>query len=305
MALTTIPQSGYGPSAMQFDASDKLLSSTIETGEGSVRYWATCAPGVRTRTLLVCGLGLPWYLLAPLASTLREDSIILELPGTARIAAPRSGYCMATVRAMLAQACRGLGIEPSCVIGHSLGAVVAAEIVQENSWTLHDLVVLCPPGETLLGLLQQRNVPRDTEAMFAAIGILGMALSTYTSKRLLGLALSVGRPVNPVLRYCFASPNRLAPRDLRRLASTFEPAPVSTTFRQAKHTDVSAALDAIQARRRIALFGQQDLLVPRSNAEAFATQHKGWQTLVVAPAGHWLPFEHPEIVNDSLSLTSE
>lgn len=297
MSLETIECRSYGPTSSQIDGARRLVHGSVHTDEGLLAYWAARPPGATTDILLLPGLGCPWFLMAPLAVATGQKCLIPALPGTSGTGMPTSGYTLHGVLRMIEEACQSLGVSPTAVIGHSLGALVASALTRAAPWNVNDLILICPPGETLQEVLgsERAGVPFAAK-LYAALGLLGMAASTKLPSWLAQGALTWRARYNPILRYCFAAPARLPERHLRHLMSTMTPGPIVETLKQARTTDTAAVIRSSEARRRIAVYGERDPLVPARDAAAFAGQNKDWQTLLMSPAAHWLPFEHPNFI---------
>jgi pimeloyl-ACP methyl ester carboxylesterase len=209
----------YGPARHDVNVAGTLVESSVCTEEGQVTYWATAPPGPKTDVLLIPGLGCPWFLMAPLAVATGHKCLIFALPGTSGTDLPSSGYTLEGVRRMMQQACERLGVFPTTLIGHSLGAIVASSLLSDPSFQVARVLLLCPPGETLHQLLRNGGVDVPLGARLqAALGLLGMVTSTRMPSWLTHLVLTSAPRYNPVLRYCFADAARLSERDLRRLA---------------------------------------------------------------------------------------
>lgn len=297
VSLQQVRCDAYGPARHDVNVADTLVKGFIRTEEGLVAYWATAPPGPGTDTLLLPGLGCPWFLMAPLAVATGRKCLIFALPGTSGTDLPASGYTLDGVGRMMKQACERLEVSPSALIGHSLGALVASSLLSDCSFPANRVLLLCPPGETLHQVLrgEEMGVPLGARLQ-ASLGLLGMIASTHMPSWLAQLVLTSAPRYNPVLRYCFADAGRLSERDLHKLAREMTAGPVLETLKQARGTDTREIVQSVKAPCRIAVFADRDPLIPVRDAAAFTDKNKGWHSFLVSPGAHWLPFEHPRCI---------
>jgi pimeloyl-ACP methyl ester carboxylesterase len=169
----------------------------------------------------------------------------------------------------------GLGLDAVAVVGHSFGAMIAAEIAAHFPRRVSRLVLLAP-----FGLWNERHPVADIFAYpYAQLDDLlwhdakardAFAKPASDANDIQATAdqmIKLVQSLTAITKFVWPIPDRGLRRRLPRIAC---PA--------------------------LAVFGAQDGIVPPSYADDFAAGLRHGRTAVVADAGHMLPYEQPNAV---------
>jgi len=164
----------------------------------------------------------------------------------------------------------GLGLESVPVIGHSFGAMVAAELAAKNPERVSKLVLMCPIG------LWREDAPIPNWMLITP----GSDLPKYL----------LHDPHGPLAKEVSDVPDtELQMRMIWSIAATGKfawPVPDKGLKRR---------IHRIQAPTLV-LWGKQDRLVPVSYAQEFGRRIHGARVELIDRAGHLFPAEYPELV---------
>ena len=156
------------------------------------------------------------------------------------------------------------------VIGHSFGAMVAAELAANNPERVSKLVLMCPIG------LWREDAPIPNWML--------MTPSSDLQKQLMH------DPDGPLAQEMFGVPD--TELQLRMIWST----PGTGKFAwPVPDRGLKQRMHYIQAPTMV-LWGRQDKLVPVRYAEEFSRRIPGAKVTVIDQAGHLFPAEHPDRV---------
>jgi pimeloyl-ACP methyl ester carboxylesterase len=168
-----------------------------------------------------------------------------------------------------------LGLARVHLIGHSFGAMIAAELAAHFPRRVERLVLLAP-----IGLWDDRYPVADIFALpytqmddilwhdqAARTAFAKPAASEADVKSAADQMINLARSLTAVTKFVWPIPDRGLRRRLRRIAPP-----------------------------TLALFGAEDAVVPSRYAEDFAAALPSGATALVAGAGHMLPYEKPNQV---------
>ena len=225
------------------------------------------------------------------------DAVVRRLGRAETIASTRPGWTAGTrplglegnARAALADL-DARGIDRAVVVGHSLGAAVAAWLAAGQPERVAALVLVAPAANlaALYPLDRWLAAPVVGElASAVTVGSLGMGLTLAPLRRRIAqysgidegyLRVARRTALRPSSWRTYASEQRTLVRDLpelqRRLATITAP----TTI----------------------LAGERDRIVPPRAARELARQIPGARLVIRARAGHLLPHRAPELVADAI-----
>ena len=220
-----------------------------------VRYRET---GAGDPLVLVHGLAGSWRWWRPVVPALAERYrvLVVDLPRFAAF----GGFGPADAAELLASFLDRLALRRIRLAGHSLGALVAAELAARRPERIHRLALLSPAGVPGRG------------------GLLGQALPLLATLRATGPSLAAA-----------------AVRD----AATAGPASLLRGARYAVYTDLRRELRAIAAPTLL-LWGERDTLVPPRLAEEWRRELRAADVVVVPGAGHVPMFDAPAEVAEAL-----
>lgn len=152
----------------------------VALGDGAVLRVRSCGPARAPTLVLLHGIGSGSASWLPCALALAPDHQVIawDAPGYGGStplpeAAPRAEAYAARLEAALA----ALGVERCLLVGHSLGAIVAAAHAQAHPARLAGLVLLCPaggygaPGQEA----ERERVRHERLSALQALGIAGLA----------------------------------------------------------------------------------------------------------------------------------
>jgi pimeloyl-ACP methyl ester carboxylesterase len=229
-----------------------------------------------------------------------ERVIAALKPGTIAIAINRPGWDGASepmdLAGNAAAALRSLdarGIERATIVGHSLGAAIAAWLAALHPDRVRALVLASPAAnqDALSALDRLLAAPvAGYLATVAALAGVGLALTASPLRRLAADGLSIDE------HYLKAASRRL-----------LEPASwrAHLVEQRALINDLPALeqqLPRISAPTTI-LVGIGDRIVPVASARHLATQIPGAQLKLVRAAGHLLPQRHPRLLAAAIAAT--
>ncbi|HYG95158.1 MAG TPA: alpha/beta hydrolase [Nocardioides sp.] len=189
---------------------------------------------------------------------------------------------------------------PVVLAGHSVGGMALTAIPEERP----DLL------PRIAGLLLVSTSCGDLHRVTLGLPEVGPALRDRlpfvlaTRARLLSRSKRQRFPVierHVARRFLFGEPKR--PRDVGHVVDQLincPPETMSGLFKDMMLHDRVGTLSAFDDIPTTILVGRRDLLTPPSHARALSRGIRGARLLVAPDAGHYLPFERPQLVTDEL-----
>lgn len=246
--------------------------------------------------VLLHGLGGAGSMWVPVAERLagRRRILIPDLLGFGRSPWPDAEYSvddhLAALEAMLAE--HGLRQGPLDIAGHSLGAILAAELAARNLGRVRRLALVSLP------YFRSETEARDH---VARMGILArLTVAGHPLARLLCRGMCALRPA---LRSLAPRVAPHVPADVARDALMHDFTSYSRSLRSVivDHRP-DAALRKLAGGPVLLLHGGADRSAPLENVRTLVRSVPEWGLEVVASGGHYLPLERPGRVAQLLDM---
>jgi pimeloyl-ACP methyl ester carboxylesterase len=211
----------------------------------------------------------------------RAETIAISRPGWDGNSPPAGldGNVAAALRALDAA-----GVRRATVVGHSLGAAVAASLAARDAARVDGLVLVAPAANeaSLLALDRWLATPvAGYLGSVAALAGLGLALSAAPVRRRIAADLALDdrylqaaarRLLSPAAWRAFAAEQRALVHDLPALEATLGHISAPTTV----------------------VAGTADRIVPVAAARRLTTQIADAELVLLEQAGHLIPQQHPD-----------
>jgi pimeloyl-ACP methyl ester carboxylesterase len=197
---------------------------------------------------------------------------------------------------------------PLILLGHSMGGMTVMSLAHQRPELFADRVIGIGLISTSAGGLDQLDLGLAGVGRFAvrnapsAVKLLARRPGLVARSRKLGNDLET----MVVRRYSFGSavPRRLVEFAARMIAETR--LEVISDFLPTFSThDKREALAAMSDAEVLVMVGDRDLLIPAAQSEEIARRLPGAEHVLVRDAGHLLPLEHPDLVNDHVDWLIE
>jgi pimeloyl-ACP methyl ester carboxylesterase len=205
--------------------------------------------------------------------------IRLDLPGFGLTGAhPAQDYSEATDVAILTHFVDKLGLNQFSVIGHSMGGKMAWALAASQPERVQALVLMAPDGFPEL-----KDIGSKPYEVPAIMGLIQYFLPKYF----------VQKSIEPA----FADPQMLNETLVNRYHDMLRAPGVRGAIldrsNQTIYTDPVPRLKKIKAPTLL-LWGEQDQMIPSSNAQSYAVVLRHSSTVVVPKLGHLLQEEQPD-----------
>jgi pimeloyl-ACP methyl ester carboxylesterase len=205
--------------------------------------------------------------------------IRLDLPGFGLTGAhPAQDYSEATDVAILTHFVDKLGLNQFSVIGHSMGGKMAWALAASQPERVQALVLMAPDGFPEL-----KDIGSKPYEVPAIMGLIQYFLPKYF----------VQKSIEPA----FADPQMLNEALVNRYYDMLRAPGVRGAIldrsNQTIYTDPVPRLKKIKAPTLL-LWGEQDQMIPSSNAQSYAVVLRHSSTVVVPKLGHLLQEEQPD-----------
>lgn len=206
--------------------------------------------------------------------------ISLDLPGFGLTGAvPSKDYSERQDIATLRHFVNQLGVSTFSIVGHSLGGKIAWSLAADQPYRVKALVLMAPDGFTPAE--QWGTKPYEVPAV---MGLMKYALPKYM--------------VRQVLDTAFFDPTWLTSPMVNRyhdmLRAPGVRAAILDRADQTVNTDPRSRLKQIQAQTLL-LWGENDAMIPSSNASSYAAVLGQSQTVVLPKLGHVIQEEQPDL----------
>lgn len=205
--------------------------------------------------------------------------IRLDLPGFGLTGAhPAQDYSEATDLAILTHFVNKLGLNQFSVIGHSMGGKMAWSLAASQPDRVQALVLMAPDG-----FPEVKDIGSKPYEVPAIMGLIQYFLPKYL----------VQKSMEPA----FADPHMLNEALVNRYYDMLRAPGVRGAIldrsNQTIYTDPVPRLQKIRAPTLL-LWGEQDQMIPSSNAQSYAGVLLNSSTIVVPKLGHLLQEEQPD-----------
>ena len=239
---------------------DGRTSKVFRTGHGPVLVWLHGPHGVRGHDPVIAELAKRNSIVAPLAPGFADHVELDEIRDVHELALHYDDVLDA------------LGLEAVTLVGHSFGAMVAAEVAAHFPRRVARLVLISP-----IGLWLDANPLPD---MFAVPYMNIDSVLWKSGKRIPEMADPADEPNSPVERQVAIA------QALTTVAKFVWPLP---------DRGLSRRLPRIKAQTLV-IAGAEDRFVTEPYVEAFGRHIPGARTAIVPDAAHMVPYEQPAAV---------
>ena len=206
--------------------------------------------------------------------------IRLDLPGFGLTGpSPVNDYSEEKDVATLTHFVDKLGIDELSVIGHSMGGKMAWTFAADQGPRVKALVLMAPDGYP-----QAEDIGSRPYAMPAVMGLMKFFLPKYL----------VRKSLEPAFFDATALDERLVERYHDMLRAPGVRGAILERGQQTIYTDPVPRLKRITAPTLL-LWGQDDLMIPSSNAQRYAGVLADSQTVLLPNLGHLLQEEQPQL----------
>jgi len=205
--------------------------------------------------------------------------IRLDLPGFGLTgASPANDYSEEKDLAILTHFADKLGLEKFSIIGHSMGGKMAWTLAASQPERVQALVLMAPDG-----FPEAKDIGTKPYEVPAVTGLIKYFLPKYL----------VRKSIEPA----FAEADALSDARVNRYYDMLRAPGVRATIlersNQTIYTDPVPRLKAIKAPTLL-IWGEQDQMIPSTNAKSYASVLSNSTTVLVPKLGHLLQEEQPE-----------
>ena len=273
----------WAPDLERAELEKRYFSSSpqiIDVGDLKVYYKETGPQGAPA-LLLLHGFGSSlqawdeWSL--KLEQTYRV--IRLDLPGFGLTgASPANDYSEEKDLAILTHFTDKLGLEKFSVVGHSMGGKMAWSLAASQPERVQALVLMAPDG-----FPQAKDIGTKPYEVPAITGLIKYFLPKYL----------VRKSIEPAFAQADALNDALVNRYFDMLRAPGVRGAILERSNQTIYTDPVPRLKAIRAPTLL-IWGEQDQMIPKTNAQSYAHVLSNSTTVLVPKLGHLLQEEQPE-----------
>jgi pimeloyl-ACP methyl ester carboxylesterase len=206
--------------------------------------------------------------------------IRLDLPGFGLTGpSPLHDYSEANDLATLTHFVDKLGVSSFSVIGHSMGGKMAWGLAAAKPDRVKALVLMAPDG-----FAQAKDIGTKPYAMPSIMGVIKFSLPK----------ILVRKSIEPAFYDATALSDRLVDRYYDMLRAPGVRAAILERANQTIYTDPVPRLKQITAPTLL-VWGEQDQMIPSSNAQSYAEVLANSKTVLLPKLGHLAQEEQPEI----------
>ncbi len=206
--------------------------------------------------------------------------IRLDLPGFGLTGpSPLHDYSEANDLATLTHFVDKLGVSSFSVIGHSMGGKMAWGLAAAKPDRVKALVLMAPDG-----FAQAKDIGTKPYAMPSIMGVIKFSLPK----------ILVRKSIEPAFYDATALSDRLVDRYYDMLRAPGVRAAILERANQTIYTDPVPRLKQITAPTLL-VWGEQDQMIPSSNAQSYAAVLANSKTVLLPKLGHLAQEEQPEI----------
>jgi pimeloyl-ACP methyl ester carboxylesterase len=205
--------------------------------------------------------------------------IRLDLPGFGLTgASPANDYSEEKDLAILTHFVDKLGLEKFSVVGHSMGGKMAWSLAASQPERVQALVLMAPDG-----FPETKDIGTKPYEVPAIMGIIKYVLPKYL----------VRKSIEPAFSDADALNDALVNRYFDMLRAPGVRGAILERSNQTIYTDPVPRLKAIKAPTLL-IWGEQDQMIPSTNAQSYANVLSNSTTVLVPKLGHLLQEEQPE-----------
>ena len=205
--------------------------------------------------------------------------IRLDLPGFGLTgASPDHDYSEEKDLAILTHFANKLGLDKFSVIGHSMGGKMAWSLAAAQPDRVQALVLMAPDG-----FPETKDIGTKPYEVPAIMGLIKYVLPKYL----------VRKSIEPAFAEADALNDALVNRYYDMLRAPGVRGAILERSNQTIYTDPVPRLKAIKAPTLL-IWGEQDQMIPSTNAQSYATVLSNSTTVLIPKLGHLLQEEQPE-----------
>lgn len=205
--------------------------------------------------------------------------IRLDLPGFGLTgASPDHDYSEEKDLAILTHFANKLGLDKFSVIGHSMGGKMAWSLAAAQPDRVQALVLMAPDG-----FPETKDIGTKPYEVPAIMGLIKYVLPKYL----------VRKSIEPAFAEADALNDALVNRYFDMLRAPGVRGAILERSNQTIYTDPVPRLKAIKAPTLL-IWGEQDQMIPSTNAQSYANVLSNSTTVLVPKLGHLLQEEQPE-----------
>jgi len=205
--------------------------------------------------------------------------IRLDLPGFGLTgASPANDYSEEKDLAILTHFADKLGLEKFSVVGHSMGGKMAWSLAASQPERVQALVLMAPDG-----FPETKDIGTKPYEVPAIMGIIKYVLPKYL----------VRKSIEPAFSDADALNDALVNRYFDMLRAPGVRGAILERSNQTIYKDPVPRLKAIKAPTLL-IWGEQDQMIPSTNAQSYANVLSNSTTVLVPKLGHLLQEEQPE-----------
>ena len=205
--------------------------------------------------------------------------IRLDLPGFGLTgASPANDYSEEKDLATLTHFADKLGLEKFSVMGHSMGGKMAWSLAASQPERVQALVLMAPDG-----FPQAKDIGTKPYEVPAVMGLIKYVFPKYL----------VRKSIEPAFSDADALNDALVNRYFDMLRAPGVRGAILNRSNQTIYTDPVPRLKAIKAPTLL-IWGEQDQMIPSTNAQSYAHVLSNSTTVIVPKLGHLLQEEQPD-----------
>jgi pimeloyl-ACP methyl ester carboxylesterase len=205
--------------------------------------------------------------------------IRLDLPGFGLTgASPTNDYSEEKDLATLTHFADKLGLEKFSVMGHSMGGKMAWSLAASQPERVQALVLMAPDG-----FPETKDIGTKPYEVPAVMGLIKYVFPKYL----------VRKSIEPAFSDADALNDALVNRYFDMLRAPGVRGAILNRSNQTIYTDPVPRLKAIKAPTLL-IWGEQDQMIPSTNAQSYANVLSNSTTVIVPKLGHLLQEEQPE-----------
>jgi pimeloyl-ACP methyl ester carboxylesterase len=205
--------------------------------------------------------------------------IRLDLPGFGLTgASPTNDYSEEKDLATLTHFADKLGLEKFSVMGHSMGGKMAWSLAASQPERVRALVLMAPDG-----FPETKDIGTKPYEVPAVMGLIKYVFPKYL----------VRKSIEPAFSDADALNDALVNRYFDMLRAPGVRGAILNRSNQTIYTDPVPRLKAIKAPTLL-IWGEQDQMIPSTNAQSYANVLSNSTTVIVPKLGHLLQEEQPE-----------